>query len=111
MKGLVDEQKSIFRSRAKETFREIHGYYNTESRDPPLTQMERRMLDEEIDLSIEDILVSLETIATMNEKELREYQKEIFGQLKEVLVAAGVPVEDLEGILDMNDEELMAWMD
>ena len=26
-------------------------------------------------------------------------------------MAAGVPAEDLEGLLDMNDEELMAWMD
>ena len=73
--------------------------------------MERRALDEEIDLSIEDILVSLETIATMNEAELRQYQNELFGQLKEVLMAAGVPEQDLEDILDLSDEELLAWMD
>ena len=70
----LEEQKNIFRNRAKESLRELHGYYNTESRDPPLTQMERRQLDEEITQSIEDILTSLETIATMNEKELRDYQ-------------------------------------
>ena len=28
-----------------------------------------------------------------------------------MLVANGIPAEDLDGILDMTDEELIAWMD
>lgn len=90
-------------------FREIHGYYDTESHS--LTQMERRALDQEIDLSIDEILLSLETIATMNEAELRAYQQELFGQMKDILVEAGVPAGDLEDLLDMTDEELLQWMD
>lgn len=47
--------------------------------------MERRQLDEEIDLYLDDILESLTTIATMNQSELVEYQSKLMGQLKDVL--------------------------
>ena len=72
--------KKDFRKVTGETFRELYGYYDTEtgssfqgSNQKPLTQEERRQLDREIEDQLDVTMNMIEKFASMSESESMDY--------------------------------------
>lgn len=76
----IAKLKKDFRKVTGETFRELYGYYDTETGSSlhgndqkPLTQEERRQLDREIENQLDVTMNMIEKFATMSESESMSY--------------------------------------
>lgn len=65
-KAKIDGQKKAFKDTAKELFRELYGYYNTETETGGMSMMERRNLDKEIEGQLDYYIEMLEQVAKMS---------------------------------------------
>ena len=111
-KAKIAEHKKAFKSTARELFRELYGYYNTETETGGMTMMERRNLDKEIEGQLDYYIEMLEQVAKMSPE---EYDKYLMGQYtdmqKVIQDSYGVDMPSMDELNKMSDDELMDYFD
>lgn len=111
-KAKIEEHKKAFKETAKELFRELYGYYNTETETGGMTMMERRNLDKEIEGQLDYYIEMLEQVAKMSPE---EYDKYLMGQYtdmqKVIQDSYGVDMPSMDELNKMSDDELMDYFD
>ena len=78
-----------FKKVAGETIRELYGYYNTETGSSllgqePLSQEDRRALDQEIEAQLDTTLSLLEKFTGMSTSEYSDYVSESFTEMSKL---------------------------